>query len=328
MSIESRISQVLKQETDRLTAPQELDERVLGAVGPQLAALREKGNVRAGKRLFGWKKAAVFALVFAVLTGFAFGATKLYETEYNGIGVEVFSDSSLKLTRTSGDEVRQTLQAVKQQLNPGEYAMVYFDAFTKESSALLREMPGIGVHRPYVYNGYDAWQQLVQQETGGLSVPASLGDDYGFVSGAEGYAQDGYTTVEGIELLDKLKQEARQSGESIRWEKVANPTQVLEVYTTFYESDSGEKVYMTVEVLEPRMKLRMTSISNETDQLRVGDKEVYYMDSQHFLSATDRVKDFSWEAGTDEQPVIVHLASESLDVTKEQLLSLVRGMLE
>lgn len=323
MSFEEQLGRVLKQESASHSVPGEVDEQVYRSALPLLAQYRKKTSKLSTMPRFRWKNAMLLAVILVVISGFAFGATKIFELDQHGIKLEVFSDSSIRLTETSSEEVQAAMAQVRAQLLPGEYAVLYMDALTKEAHPLIREHPIIGVYQPLVYEDLEEWLVYYQSKMKAMTQPpASLGSTFQYKAGFEGFALDGFVSIEGMELEEPLRQEAKQSGQAVTWRKVEQPTLPILAMTTIYEAPSGEQVYVSVQQFEPRMKVSMYSNRQKVDTEPIGGQTAYYMDTDHHLSSSGYIQEYSWTAGSEQQPYLITVGTESRQITREQLRSM------
>ena len=150
-----------------------------------------------------------------------------------------------------------------------------------------------------------------------MEQPSVLGQEYAFSAGLEGFGQDGFVTPEGLKVMEELQ----HSGKQVAWKKVENPTFPFKGMTTFFTSANGEKIFLTYDIMKPGMAIKATGNNEHFHISKIGGKDVYYSENSHFLSATEKMKEVVWSAGSADKPINVHLGTESLEITKEELLA-------
>ncbi len=323
MSYEHELGIAMRDGAETIVVPAALDRDVLRKTRPALTIRKRIASGTGRQVAFYWKSILVSVVVVLMLCGFTYGAVKLYEVELGGVRMQVMSDQSLQLTQISGEELRQMVEHVRSELLPGETAVMYVEPFTRERHQLLRDTPGLGVSNPVKYTDWTAWSAMMKSGTEGITLPAALGEQFEFTAGIQDYPLISSFGLQGKEALDQLRADAGRNGTSMSWTKVDTRDLPTDPLTSFYRAANGEEIYITIELLGSDV-VGMSQYNNNQafDVAQIGDVEVYYTDSLHFLSDTGHVQTVVWMVDDGEQIMNVHIGTYSRVITKEQLLAI------
>ncbi|OPA79221.1 hypothetical protein BVG16_09010 [Paenibacillus selenitireducens] len=322
MSIEEKLRQEYLQESRRLETFPSLDRHVLDIYRKEMK--KNRGMVDMARRTKLPKIAAVL-LIVGLLSGFAYVGGKLLFQENQGPWrVEArTSGDNFTLQHISAEQIRSKMAEVKSTLAAGEAAVIYFADLEKEANPLLRQVPMVGVSQPELVSDWNQWQGRLQEHDISVPVPQVIAGQFTFEAGQLGSPLVGDLDKEGLRMLDQLKQESQDTGNSIVWQKVQGYNPVLETYSYTYHSEAGERLFVTlVEAPAEKISMKLTlPDSTAYEEVSIhGVKAHYTSHSQMFYSESNQYQELFWTQTYGEHSYMVKVGSDSPNITKAQLI--------
>ncbi|WP_309122022.1 hypothetical protein [Paenibacillus sp.] len=327
MSIDRRLQAELRQEALQVRAAPALDAKVYRSAIPVLERKRQARNSREPGRRTYWKAAMIAACILIVLSGFGYGMQRLYQLNGHEVRLQVYSDTSLQLTRIGADEVRREVERVKAKLPVGGSAVVYFAAFAEERHPMLRDVPGVGVSRQEQVRNWTEWSGIAEKASVSLPIPERLSGGFSFASGFMGVPFGGLLGPEGAQALKELKKLGEKTGDRILWKAVEADPLVASFLTTEYRNEAGEQLFLTAQLLPAGSELSLATNAKEHAATASNGTEIQYTSSYHMLSPTGTVQSVTWVGGEEEKPVVYQLAAASERWTAGDLASLIEELI-
>lgn len=330
MLLEKQLSEEYKEKAATLHSPIALKRHV--------ANLYENYHQTTKKGLFKklyfstkLQKVAVFSLLFIMLTGFGIASTKyLFDLNSDIVRIEVSVDSQLKLQSVSGEQLRADLTNIKEQLAPGETALVYLADLENEKHHLFRDIAGAVITNPILIEDYDHALQLLQANFHTAKLPIIKSNEFHFLNAFPNYPQltSGFD-IQALKKLDELKLEAKRAGERVVWHKLETYTPIIPVVTLTYLNQQGEEVYVVLEKMDDiKTEMRITLGAEASyEKLNVNGSQAYYINNpEHIFSKSGQYQEIAWIVQNETETLIYHVASDSLNISKDDLLFLAKNI--
>lgn len=318
MYMEEKLKKEYEWAAGELTSDPALDSKIRFAVKQELA-----GGKQTKKGLLMRPKLTHVAAAFVLLTGFGFATQSLlYKVDEGTVHMEVQAQKDFVLTRITPEEIRRELTNVESRLATGDTAIVYFAELAKEQHPIFRQNPVIGVEKPEVVMDWKTWNAAHEEASFALSLPKQLPGDFAFREGKLGTPFGVMIGQEGYEWLQELQKESKETGKSVVWKVVPKAASSIDTYTTLYQNEQKERIYVTVEVL-PKEQVDIQVSTPETTSyapVELNGKEAHYTKNDQFLfSESHQYQELSWVGKVGEQTILYHVASDSPTVTKAML---------
>jgi hypothetical protein len=296
-------------------------------------ALDSKIGIVAKKELEGkkWMKKGILfrpklahvAAAFVLLTGFGYAThSLLYKIDEGSMHMEVQAQKDFSLTQITPEEIRRELASVENQLATGETAIVYFAELEKEKHPVYRQNPVIGVEKPAIVKDWKEWKAVLEKASIGQALPQQLSDSFSFLEGKQGTPYGVMIGQQDHEWLQELQEESKQTGKSVVWKVVPKTASPIEAYTSLYQNQQKESIYVTVEVL-PQDEVNIQVSTPETtkyESLQVGGKKAHFTKNDQFLlSKSGQYQELSWLDQDGQKTIMYRVATDSPSVSKEML---------
>ncbi|MGG1659054.1 hypothetical protein [Brevibacillus sp. NRS-1366] len=316
MFIEKKLKKEYEWAAGELKSDPALDNRIKFAIRQELAGGKQQ---KKGLR----PKLTHVAAVFVLLTGFGFSTqTLLYKVDEGAVHMEVQAHKEFALTRITPEEIRRELTNAENTLATGETAVVYFAELAKEKHPIFQQNPVIGVEKPEVVLDWKQWNAVHEKAAPLPSMPKQLSDHFAFREGKLGTPFGVMVGQEGYEWLQELQAKSRETGKSVVWKVVPKTESPIDAYTTLYQNEQNERIYVTVEVL-PKDQVNVQVSTPETTTyvpVEVNGKKAHYTKNDQFLfSESHQYQELSWVGKAGEQTIMYRVASDSPTVTKAML---------
>jgi len=318
MSTERELRQAFRAHADSIVPPPAVDAAVAAMYRGHAMGRKGATRMKMRKRL---SRAAIAALVIAVLSGFAYAGGKLlFEQEKGHVGMAYRAVETFAIPEETLDRIRGHLNAVKEQIEPGEQAVVYLQDMKIVVPFGLD--PILGVAKPDPVTSLKAWQAALADSVADARLPGELPDgEYRFAEGFEGYPFGSALGLAAMELVPELAEESEATGQAAVWREIASGDAPISGYTTTYRN--GEHaIYYTVEaVTEPIRLEAMMGKSAALEQVQVNGDEAAYTRNESFLYTDSGLyQEIAWLTEREGRTIIHRIGTDSNLVTKEQLL--------
>lgn len=317
MYMEKKLRKEYEWAAGELASDPALDSRIRFAVKQELAGgkQKKKGSLR--------PKLTHAATAFVLLTGFGFATQSLlYKVDEGTMHMEVQAQKDFALTRITPEEIRRELTNVEDKLATGDTAIVYFAELAKEKHPIFRQNPVIGIEKPEIEMDWKKWNDVHEEASFSLSLPKQLSGDFTFREGKVGTPFGVMIGQEGYDWLQELQEESKETGKSVVWKVVSKAASPIDTYTTLYQNEQKERIYVTVEVL-PKEQVDVQVSTPETTTyapVEVNGKEAHYTKNDQFLfSESHQYQELSWVGKVGDQTIMYHVASDSPTVSKAML---------
>ncbi|BAH42191.1 hypothetical protein BBR47_12140 [Brevibacillus brevis NBRC 100599] len=291
----------------------------------RLAKKEFAGKPRLHKGMRFRPKLVHVAAAFALTTGFGYAThSLLYKIDEGSVQMEVQARKDFTLTQITPKEIRLELASVENKLATGETALVYFAALEKEKHPLFQQNPMIGIEKPDVVKDWKAWTAVLSEEASlSHALPHQLPDSFSFLEGKQGTPYGVMMGQEGQQWLHELQEESKETGKNVVWKVVPQATSPIQAYTSLYENEQKERIFVTVEKF-PKEQLDVQLSTPETtkyDAVTVSGKKAHYTKNDQFLfSESGQYQELSWLDQDGEQPIMYRIATDSPTVSKEMLV--------
>lgn len=322
MSIEQQLKEAFKQDDNLIKRPPALDTRIAAEFRRQMMV--SKGELNMRKRWTASKLVFIALIAVMILSGFAYAGTKLLFTDEKGrFSITARSSEHLNLDAETLQSVRQSLKEIKAQLAPGESAVVYMSEFDFQGGWL-------SAYQPVAVTGLDQWKSQLQERNMDGNLPASLPGSFQFAEGIWGNPFSAFLGLDDLELWNELRAESKQTGNTLLWSKSSQTQNWTSTdFTTVYRNADEDTIYLTLDVLnEAAVKAEQLAPSNnEYEELQWDGLKVHYTKTTQWMySDSNFYQDLMWIQENDGKTTIFHLGSDSLNLTKEQLIEIAKSL--
>ncbi|WP_127531303.1 hypothetical protein [Paenibacillus kobensis] len=337
MSIHDRLTEAYRQSASRIGPGQ--------AANPDARVLAEFEKYAAGKRgirpKIRWKpqllQLAVVAVLIGVLSGFAHYVSVRIHDERVSIryeeGIHQAMDASLQA------EVQSLMQQVRSQLAESESAVIYSPSIGQLFPELVK-MPLISVSKPAVTSDWTLWRKMLAQEAPFAELPDLSGSGLSFDGGERERLM--VLSEEDRSLLPELQREAKERADEgklpaawrIRPVNSAGGESAPELslqYTSIFRDAARNQVEIGVRRVSERADVLLSvgrSASRESTNL--DGAEAVYVKNEHYIGAdsvTGQYQMVQWLSTQPDSTLVYSVGSESLAVTKDELVRIARQMI-
>ncbi|MBD8498012.1 hypothetical protein [Paenibacillus arenosi] len=274
-------------------------------------------------------KLAVISILAAALLGFTYaGVSFLFQESKGNISVMMNAVSDdLTLNKEQQLFISRALADVKQQLQSGEDAIVYFADL--EGEEVLQGKPLFPVSKPAVNKNLESWKQSIPYMPIADTVPRKVLDHFAFEGGMKRSPLGVVFFGAFEETLDKLKQESKDTGKKVVWRKtVPSSEEPLKSYTSIYRDSKQQAIYISV--LTASEKIRMESMmpsSSAYEQLDIeGNQAHYTRNDNNLFSGSLTYQELMWMEVHGGKTYVFSAASDSPKITKEQLVQVAKEL--
>ncbi|WP_282937924.1 hypothetical protein [Paenibacillus sp. RC67] len=325
MSIQNQLKSELQQYAGQLTFPRELDGRVELIFNAYAVKKLRRASLRGGKRA---RIALVAACIF-LFSGVAYASNLLYTLQSSKVQIEVTKNAAAGLPDSLNEQIRETFREVRSQLAPGEAAVVYVQPLEQ------RKLPAVTllIH-PVAYMDITQWKKQVDQAGIQLKAPSVLPQGYAFVRG-ELQPEVGMIDAPSYAVYEKqLKQQARETKQTIVWQKAATPSigaGVLYSPGLIYANAHNDQIevrYQLLPATDEHLDIKMVTGDKTTgEEVDVAGQEGYYtVNHQSVFADKGEARDVSWMEQTVGGTILYHVMTSSPNVTKEELLAVAKSL--
>ncbi|TDG00393.1 hypothetical protein [Paenibacillus piri] len=311
MSIENQLKAEFQRYSDQLQYPRQLDDRI--------ALLTRKGT--AARRGIITRIALIAACIF-LFSGIAYASNLLYTMQSHRVSVEVFSDAQAQLPDSLNAEIRSSFQQIRDQLTPGESAIMYVSELDK------RKLPAlIKVTQPVRYTDPEECAAIAG---GLLKKPAVLPQDYVLAWGEKEASSgmiDAHTYTRYKSLLEKQAADTKQN---VVWQRAAQSVSASEAVMSrpglIYVNSNQDRIEIRFQVMptsNSQVGLKIsTGTSTTAEKIDLSGKTGFYTrNNSTFLSDTGKLDTISWvEELSDGQTALYEVSTSSSNVSKAELL--------
>ncbi|MGG4442843.1 hypothetical protein [Brevibacillus fortis] len=320
MFIEKKLRDEYEWAAGKLPISPSLDSKIERAAKKEWAG---KGRLHHGLRFR--PKLVHVAAAFALLTGFGYAThSLLYKVDEGSVRMEVQAHKDFTLTQITPKEIRLEMANVENKLATGETALVYFAALEKEKHPLFQQNPIIGIKKPDVVKDWKAWTAVLSEEASlSHALPRQLPDSFSFLEGKQGTPYGVLLGQEGQQWLHELQEESKETGKNVVWKVVPQATSPIEAYTSLYENEQKERIFVTIErFTNDQLDVQLsTPETTKYDAVTVHGKKAHYTKNDQFLfSKSGQYQELSWMDHDAEQTIMYRVATDSPTVSKEMLL--------
>jgi len=316
MSIERELRQAFREHA--IAPPPSVDAAVAAMYRGHAMGKKGVTRMKMRKRL---SRAAVAALVIAVMSGFVYAGSKLlFEQEKGHVGMTYRAVENFAIPEAALASIRVHLNEVKEQLEPGEQAIVYLEDMKIVEPFGLD--PVLSVMKPAAIASLEAWQAVLNDTGAGARLPGELlNGEYRFAEGFVGYPFLGALGPSAMELVPELAAESEATGQAAVWREYVPDDLPITGYTTVYRN--GEQaIYFTVDPISEKIRFEaMMGKSAALEQLQVNGSEAAYTRNESFLyTASGLYQEIVWLTEQEGRTIIHRVGTDSDEVSKEQLL--------
>jgi hypothetical protein len=319
MSKHHSLSDELNQYTQRMQYPEHLDEKIEKLYK---AHFMKKPTSLVFQRFT--RPALVIAASLFLFSGIAYASTVLYSLHSKQVDIQVSRDAAFNLPDSVVKELGQTFQSIRNQLAPGESAVVY------SAELESRKFPNLQViTNPKYYTNLEQWRAEVNPSAKGMKLPESLPNGYTFVRGElkPPFGAIDESTYNRYHSL--LQNQAKAAGTSTAWQK-DNSLSLEGPFPNMpglvYRNSQQEDIVVRYQLINPDDKNILiktkTNESASAENVKVNGKEGYYSEmNQFFLSETGVSKSVQWAEVHNGQTILYSVETSSMHISKEELLA-------
>lgn len=327
MSIEQRLTDELKRQGKSIQCPAAVGIRTEQLFDQRFAGKLSKGN---GTSIFArprrYSQAIMIALCLLLFSGIAYASTLLYQLNDGTFSFQVSSNTQKTLDAQQTQAVRERINQVRQQLESGESAVVYVPELNK-----IKLPPLVKVNQPQSYTNIEVWQKQLVGGPGLYKLPDKLPEGFAFTEGRT-VLPIGAIDVDTLrDNLETLKKQSRDGAAGIAWKKLtadrthAQSFGAQEIPNLIYQNSKGDQIQIYYQLIpdgekEKTVQAHITGIE-QVEKINLKGKEAYYSVNNHaFLSPSNQSQALTWIGQENGQIVLYSVISESVGVSKQDLV--------
>lgn len=323
LSIEKRLAEEF--ERDSRMCPSDLDVRIT-------AEYRQQVMQQGGKSLMFKKskmpKFVLVTLILILVCGFGYAGGRQLFSDHGKLSISNRTEQQLEFKQEDVAKIRGSLQQVKAQLSPGESAVVYLRDYDLE----VEGTPVVfGITNPLLIP-LEAWKTALQQQGVQEKLPDTLLGSYNLAEGMETSPFQATLGKDAYAILDELKAEGKTSGSEMLWRKTGATDDIVATYTSVYRNAAGDTLYLTWQIAGSDsnpviFQLSPPGITSEDAQ--IGGITAHYLKNDQSLFGQSPVhQDVTWLSQTGDKAVAYHVQTDSVSMTKEQLVEAAKSLLQ
>jgi hypothetical protein len=156
-----------------------------------------------------------------------------------------------------------------------------------------------------------------------------------------------YTLAEGMEtspfqanfgteaytVLDQLKAEAKKSGSETLWHTTDASDDIIATYTSVYRNAAAsDTIYLTWQIAGGDMNPVIFQLSPPgvvSEDVEMNGLTAHYLkNDQSLFGQSSLLQDVTWLSQTGDKSVAYHVQTDSLTMTKEQLVEAAKSLLQ
>ncbi|TVX89672.1 hypothetical protein [Paenibacillus agilis] len=326
MSIETKLKKEFEQYKQAVSCPPSVDSRMMALYRSHMVQTREGPSML---RKWNLPRLAVITVLAATLLGFTYaGMSFLFEESKGNISVTMSAISEeVTLNKEQLTSISRSLADVKEQLQIGENALVYFADL--EGEEVLQGKPLFPVSRPAVNENLENWKLSIPHAGVADSVPSNILDDFLFEGGMKGSPFGLFFSDSFTETLDELKRESKDTGKKVVWRKeVSSSEGPLNIFTSIYRNSKQQAIYVGVETSSEKISIKgIIPSSSSYETLNINGSQAHYTrDDNSLFSTSLTYQEVMWMEIHEGQTFVYRVASDSSAITKEQLVQAAKGL--
>jgi hypothetical protein len=327
LSIEQKLVEEFEQDSNHMRCPPSLDSRIATEYRQQM--MDHRGELLLRRK---WNRprivlVSIIAVMF--ICGFAYAGSKLLFADAKGkFSINVQSNPQMELGKDALEKVRFSLKEVKSKLEPGETAIVYVPEFDIQVNG---HQLWFRAYKPVTLTELEQWKAKLTEYDVEEKLPDSLLGSYKFVEGMEGYPFSAFIgSNDATSLLEEMKAESKKTGSKMLWRKTAVlPDKPTSPYTSVFRNSNQNTIYLTCDIVSgPSVKYETMSPPNTSyEELELNGLKAHYTKSEQSLYGDSTIyQDVMWIKESEGKTVVYHVGSDSLDMTKEQLVEIAKSL--
>jgi len=327
MSIERQLTEAFKSHATELECPPALDARIRTEYERRMVEKRGTSLMNKKRAL---PRAAIIAVIVALICGFAYAGNKLLFSDSQGhYSVRTQTNEKFDLDLGTLEKVRTSLSEVQAQLAPGETAVVYLPELAAHP---LGALP-LGATNPKLVSDERQWRALLSESGVTKPLPESLlGGAYLFAAGTENNPFHITLGIHANEQWEEMKSEAAKSGGDRPLWRPADLSgwQPLSAYTSIYRDSDGESLYLTQEIVNGtsvHLEGLTPSNSDYTELDLQGNKAHYVKYDQSLYGDSSLFQYVMWIEADKDRTIVHRVESDSIGMTKDKLIEVANGLL-
>ncbi len=323
LSIEKQLAEGF--ERDSRKCPSDLDVRITAEYRQHVMHQRGKSLMFKKSKM---PKFVVVTLILILVCGFGYAGGKLLFFDHGKLSVSNRTEQKLEFKQEDVAKIRGSLQQVKAQLSPGESAVVYLRDYDLEVDGTSVVF---GINNPLLIP-VEAWKTALQQQGVKEKLPETLLGSYHLAEGMETSPFQATLGTDDYAILDELKAEGKKSGSEMLWRKTGASNDIVATYTSVYRNAAGDTLYLTWQIAGSDsnsviFQLSPPGITSEDAQ--IGGITAHYLKNDQSLFGQSPVhQDVTWLSQTGDKAVAYHVQTDSVSMTKEQLVEAAKSLLQ
>lgn len=319
MSIERQLREAFKRNETSLECPPSLDNRIMAEYEQMVVATRRDSKM---KKRMSLPKVAIIALIIVVLCGFAYGGKLLFSDSKGNFTFQLQSSEMVSLSPDLVEKARQSLKEVQDQLEPGETAVVYIPEVYSKINLPLAATNWV------LISDMQQWREVLDEQGITELLPDSLlSEAYQFDAGAPNSPLNPTFGMDAMNLLEEMKKE--NAGDEIFWRLTDTSDSLVTTYTSIYRDGNGEAIYLIASVFDEEIVASkgLTPPNTEYELIDFNGKTGHYTKyEQSLVGESNVLHNVMWIEENDGRAVSYNVTSDSITMTKERLLDVVRSL--
>ncbi|UKS25784.1 hypothetical protein LOZ80_30155 [Paenibacillus sp. HWE-109] len=312
------LSEELNQYTQRLQYPEHLDSKIEKLYR---AHMSKKPLSLAIKRRKFARPALIMAACLILFSGIAYASTFLYALDTKQVHVEVTKDGAFSLPDDVRKELGESFKSIRNQLEPGESAVVY------SAELKNRKLPDLLIiTNPKSYSNLEQWKAEVDPYNKGLKLPESLPDGFTFVKGELQSPFGGIDESIYKQYHSLLQIQAKVAGTSTSWQKYNSSEGPFSNMTgLIFQNRQHEEIVVRYHPIDPSVKDVMINVKTNgsalAENVTLNGKNGYYSEMNGFMfSETGVSKSIQWMEEYNGLTNLYSVETPSTSISKEELL--------
>lgn len=329
MSIEQRLTDELKRQGASIQCPDTVAVRIEQLFDQRFSGKRFRNAVASvASRPRRYSQAIVVAVCLLLFSGIAYASTLLYQINEGAFSFRVSSNTQ---THTTFDPqqakiLREQTERVRQQLAPGESALLYVPEMNK-----LKLPPLLKVNQPQRYTDMESWKKQLVGSVESYQFPNILPEGFAFMEGRTALPIGGINADIVRDNLEKMKNLSKDQAAGITWHKFAaneseSPTaSELEIPNLIYQNAAGDQIHIQYQILPENEKEKTIQAEipglEQVEKVSLNGRDAYFaVNHQAFLSSSNQSKALTWIVKKNGLLILYAVSSESAGVSKQDLV--------
>jgi hypothetical protein len=329
MSIENRLAHELKRQGESIHCPVIVRIQVEQLFDQRFSNKRSydtRSSVKSRRR---YSQALLVTLSILLFSGIAYASTLLYQMNAGNFSFSVSSNAQMNINSQEAQLIQEQMNQVRQQLAVGESALIYMPLLSQHKLP-----PLIKVTQPQAYTDLAEWRNQLDRGLSSSKLPDKLPEGFAF---AEGRMELPVGGISPNELHDNLETLKKKANGSIAWHKITSsgsePQALAEwkIPNLVYRNAKGEHIEIYYQLIPNSEKEKAIHVEtqqmDQVDKMNLNGIDAYYSENKHsFLSPTCQSKALTWMGQENGRIVMYSVVSESVDVTKQDLVYMAEHM--